>query len=66
MADKLVEDYTENIKEVKIVEHKNKCTSCILYIALFSIFFAINIGTGAYFIYYKYINRSKENVSKYD
>ena len=66
LADKLVEDYTENIKEVKIVVHKNKCSSCILYIVLFSIFFAINTGIGAYFVYYKYMNRNKENVSKYD
>ena len=40
--------------------------SCILYIALFSIFFTINIGIATYFVYYKYMNRNKENVSKYD
>ena len=28
---------------------------------LFSIFFAINIGIGAYFVYCKYMNRNKEN-----
>ena len=28
---------------------------------LFSIFFAINIGSGAYFVYCKYMNRNKEN-----
>ena len=28
---------------------------------LFSIFFAINIGIGAFFVYYKYMNRNKEN-----
>ena len=38
----------------------------VLYIVLFSIFFAINIGAGAYFVYYKYMNHNKENVSKYD
>ena len=47
-------------------ESKNKCNSCILYIVLFSIFFKINIGIAAYFVYCKYVNRSKENVSKYD
>ena len=66
MADKLVKECTENIEEVKIAEHKNKCNSCILYIVLFSIFFAINIGIGAYFVYYKYMNRNEENVSGYD
>ena len=37
----------------------------ILFIVLFSIFFIINVGIGAYFVYYKYMNRNKENVSKY-
>ena len=69
LADKLVEECTENIDEVKIAsenEHKNKCSSCTLYIVLFSIIFAINIGIGAYFVYYKYINRDKETASRYD
>ena len=66
LADKLVEECTENNEEVKIAEHKNKCSSCILYIALFSIFFAINIRIGTYFVYYKYTNHNKENVPRYD
>ena len=71
LADKLVEECTENIDEVKIAtenKHKNKhkCSSCILYTVLFSIFFAINIGIGAYFVCYKYMNRDKENASRYD
>ena len=37
----------------------------ILFIVLFSIFFIINVGIGAYFVYYKYMNRNKENVSVY-
>ena len=37
-----------------------------MYIVLFSIFFAINVGIGAYFAYYKYVNRDKKNVSRYD
>ena len=66
LVDKLVDECDENIDEVKIVsESKNKCNSCILYIVLFSIFFTINVGIGAYFVYYKYMNRNKENVSKY-
>ena len=56
-----------SIDEVKIVgKKKDKCSSCILYIVLFSIVFTINIGIGAYFVYCKYMNHSKENVSKYD
>ena len=68
LVDKLVDECDENIdEEVKIVsESKNKCNSCILYIVLFSIFFTINVGIGAYFVYYKYMNRNKENVSVYD
>ena len=56
LVDKLTEEYTEHIDEVKIAsenKHKNKCSSCTLYIVLFSIIFAINIGIGAYFVYYK-------------
>ena len=37
-VDKLVDECTENIYEAKIAgenEHKNKCTSCTLYIVLF-------------------------------
>ena len=64
--DKLADECDENIDEVKIVsESKNKCNSCILYIVLFSVFFTINVGIGAYFVYYKCVNRNKENVSKY-
>ena len=66
LANKLVEECTENIEQVKVAEHKNKCNSCILYIVLFSIFFSFNIGIGAYFVYYKYTNHNKESFSKYD
>ena len=51
---KLVEECNEIIEEVKIVsKNKNKCSSCILYIVLFSIFFTINAGIATYFVYYK-------------
>ena len=79
LVDKLVEHSStdrssavkcsENIDEVKIAsenEHKNKCSSCTLYIVLFSIIFTINIGIVTYFACYKYMNCNKENVSKYD
>ena len=55
--------------EVKIAsknEHKNKSSSCILYIVLFQIFFIINTGIATDFFYCKYMNRNKENVSEYD
>ena len=37
-----------------------------MYIVLVSIFLTINIGIGAYFVNYKYVNPNKENVSKHD
>ena len=67
MADKLVEECNETVDEVKLTkitlaenENKYKCNSCILYIVLFSIFFTIDVGIGAYFVYYKYMNRNKK------
>ena len=69
LADKLVEECTENINEVKIAsenKHKNKYSSCILYVVLFSIIFAINIGIATYLVYYKYMNRDKDTASRYD
>ena len=72
LVNKLVEECNETIDEVKLTkitlaenENSYKCNSCILYIVLFSIFFTINVGIGAYFVYYKYTNRNKKNVSKY-
>ena len=69
LVDKLVEEYNKNIDEVEIAsekEHKNKCSSCTLYIALFSIIFTVSIGIVTYFVYYKYMNHNEKNVSKYD
>ena len=67
LVDKLVEECNEIAEEVKIVgKNEDKCSSCILYIVLFSIFFTISIGIDVYFIYCKYMNHNKENVSKYD
>ena len=67
MIDKLVNECTETTNEVKLVsKSENKYNSCILYIALFSIFFTINVGIATYFIYYKYMNRNKENILEYD
>ena len=71
MVDKSVDECTENIDEVKIAEvtlteNMRKCSSCIMYIMLFSIIFTINVGISTYFVYYKYINCNKESVSRYD
>ena len=62
LVDKLIDECTETTdEEVKILDkNENKCSSYILYIMLFSIFFTINVGIGAYFVYYKYVNRNKK------
>ena len=74
MVNKLVEECNETIDEVKLTkitiaenENKNsyKHNSCTVYIELFSVFFIINFGIGSSFVYYKYTNRNKRNVSKY-
>ena len=67
LVDKLVDECTETVEQVKIVENKNgyKCSSCIVYTVLFWIFFTINIGgIGAYFVYfYWYL---KKDVTRVD
>ena len=67
LVDKLVEEFTETNDEVKLAKitlaengNKHKCSSCTLYIVLFSIVFTINIEIGTYFVYYKYMNCNKE------
>ena len=58
LVNKLVQECTENIEETRLVqitsaknENKHKCSSCALYIVLFSILFTINVGMGSYFFY---------------
>ena len=71
LVDKLVEGCTEKIDEVKIAEmalfeHGNECLcSYTIRVVLAVITLAISIGIGGYFAY-KYMDRNKENVSKYD
>ena len=71
LVDKLVEECNENIDEPKLTEialfeHKNECTCCYtVFIVLALVALAISIEIGAYFVYNKYMNRNKENVSKY-
>ena len=72
LVDKLVEECSENIDEVKMVaitlsEHGNLCKcSCTIYVVLIAITFIFNIGISVDFVYYKYMNHNKENVSRYD
>ena len=49
-------------KKKKTAENENnyKCNFCTVYIVLFSIFFTINAGIGAYFASYKYMNHNKK------
>ena len=67
LVDKLVEEYTENIDEVKLAgmvlfERGGKCkSSCTIYNVLIAIVFTISIGIGTYLIYYKYMNHDKKN-----
>ena len=70
LADKLVEECSENIDETKLteiatLEHGNECecsyTVCILAV----IALTVSIEDGAYFTY-EYINRNKDNASRYD
>ena len=72
LVDKLVEECNENIDEAKLTEialfeHKNECACYYtVFIVLGEIFLTICIGISTYFVYYKYMNRNKENVSVYD
>ena len=57
LVDKLIEECTETVEEVKLAtitlsenKNKEKCSSSMLYIVLFSIIFRINIGIATYFV----------------
>ena len=66
LIDPLVKECTENIDVIKNDngnELKKECSSCIVYIGLFSIFFTISIGNGIYFVYsHWYLKRYSLNV----
>ena len=69
LVEKLVENCHEIVEEtslVKVNSTKWNHNSCILYIVLFSKIFIISTVIATYFVYYKYMNRNKENGSKYD
>ena len=68
LVDPLVEECTENIDEIKLVnitvenENKDRCSFSIVHNVLFwifFIFFIINSGIIIYFVYLKYVNRIK-------
>ena len=70
-VDKLVDECTENIDEVKInrmalFEHENECVcSYTIFVVLTVIVLTINIGIGAYFVYFRWylkkdVTRHKE------
>ena len=49
LVDKLADECDEIVEEVKMLDkNEDKCSSCILYIVLFSIFFRVNVGTADY------------------
>ena len=63
LFDKLIEECPENVEEatlatitLEVDENKHKCSSCMLYIVLFSVILTINIGIATYFVYCKYLN----------
>ena len=72
LVDNLVEECTEKIDEKEIYLanlHLEKtislvCSSCTIYMILFSLFFTINIRIGTSFVYYKYINHDKKQLLK--
>ena len=72
LVDKLVEECNGNTDEAKLTEialfeHKNNCVCYYtVFIVLGVIVLAISIVIGAYFVYYKYMSRNKENVSASD
>ena len=62
----MVEECTETVEEVKLAEitsadyeNKHKCSSCTLYIVLFSIIFTINVGIGTYFVCFYWFKKNK-------
>ena len=63
LVDKLVDECTESIDEVKIAEVTLTEKVLAYCIVLFSISFTINVGISTYFVL-KYMNRKKENVSR--
>ena len=69
IVDKLVDECTETIEEVKLAktslaenESENKYSSCTVYILLMIVVFTIFTGITTYFVYYNW-SLIKNNVS---
>ena len=69
LVDKLVDEFTETIEEVKLAkitlaenESENKYSSCTVYIVLMIVVFTIFTGITTYFVYYNW-SFIKNNVS---
>ena len=67
LVNQLVKERTETKNELKLAkitmcenENTHKRSSCTLYIVLFPVISSINVGTGSYFVYYKYMNRNEK------
>ena len=68
LLDKLVEECTENVEQVKLAkiisaehQNKNKCSSCTIYIVLFSVIVRSNVGIGTYFICFHWFKKNKKH-----
>ena len=62
IVNKLIEECTENVEEVKITlaedKNKHKSSSCTLFIVLFLVIFTANVGIGNYFLcFYFYLKK---------
>ena len=72
LVDKLVEECNENIDEAKLneialFEHKNgRVCYYTVFIVLVVIALVVSIVISTSFVYYKYVNHNKQNVSVYD
>ena len=68
LIDPLLEGYSENINETKLVnitlENKSndRCCSYLVYMVLFWIFFVISCGTIIHIVYHGYVNHIKYNL----
>ena len=65
LVDKLVEECTENVDEVKIAGitlagHENVCVcSCTIYFVLIAVIFTISIGISVYFVYSQWYSKKR-------
>ena len=71
LVNKLFENCTENIEEARLADaasiknqNKHKCSSCTVYVVLFSIFFTINAGIDSYLLcFYWYLKKDVTRVN---